>query len=347
MKAPSKPKRILIVRSDRIGDVILSTPVIRNLRLAFPSSHIAFLCKPYTKGIVEKNPHLDEVIVYDKDKTQKGTLSSIAFSLSLRKKRFDWALILNPSLRLHLITFFAGISLRIGWNTKGGWLLTKRLAHTKPQGLKHELEYTLDILRALGIPVVDKSLYFPVSPEVEVRVKELLLREGLKNDEGFVVYHPSASCPSKRWPIEHFLRLINILQRETKYKAVVISSKEEKDVAKDLIEKVRVIDLRARLSLMELAALLKNAKLFISNDSGPVHIAASLNVPVISIFGRNEPGLSPRRWRPLGENSFYFHKDVGCRTCLAHNCQKGFLCLKAIGPEEIAKEALEIIYKRQ
>ncbi len=90
---------------------------------------------------------------------------------------------------------------------------------------------------------------------------------------------------------------------------------------------------------------MEKAELLISNDSGPVHIAASLGTPVISIFGRNDAGLSPRRWRPLGSRAFYIHKDVGCNPCLAHNCRKGFLCLKAVGVEEVFSLVRRILEK--
>ncbi|MCM8820221.1 MAG: glycosyltransferase family 9 protein, partial [Candidatus Omnitrophica bacterium] len=302
-----------------------------------------FMCRPYTKDVLEGNPYLDEVITYDKDKTQKGIFSSIKFSLYLRKKQFDWAIILHPTVRVHIVTFFAKIPTRIGWNAKKGWLLTKSFPYNKHEGLKHELEYTLDILRFLDIPIVDKRPYFPIKEEAEKKVKNLLYWVNISNNEKFIVIHPSSSCPSKRWPIDYFIELIKILKEETKLKIIVISSKEEKNIAKPLLDTNLVIDMTGKLSISELGPLLKHATLFISNDSGPVHIAAAVGTPVISIFGRNNPGLSSTRWRPLGENSFYFHKDVGCSICLAHNCKKGFLCLKAIKPIEVAKKALEIL----
>ena len=129
-----KPKRILIVRTDRLGDVILSTPVITNLRQAFPEAHLAFMCRPYTREAVEGNPYLDEVIVYDKYHRHKSIIKTILFANSLAKKNFDWAIILHPTNRAHIITFFAGIPMRIGWNRKMGFLLTRRLPHNKQEG---------------------------------------------------------------------------------------------------------------------------------------------------------------------------------------------------------------------
>ncbi|MDD5584295.1 MAG: lipopolysaccharide heptosyltransferase II [Candidatus Omnitrophica bacterium] len=344
MSKEINPKKILIVRTDRLGDVILSTPVIKNLKMTFPGAHIAFMCRPYTEDVLRGNPYLDEIIVYDKNVRHKNLWASIKFSLELKKKNFDWAIILHPTVRAHVITFFARIPFRIGWDKKRGWLLTKRLPHTKQEGFKHESEYTLDILRSMDVAVTDNAPYFPIQQASEHKVEEILARHGVHKKEEFIVVHPCASCPSKRWPQEYFAELVKILRTETRLKVVIIASGEEKKFGDTILETNEVVDLRGMLSISEIGSLLKRAALFISNDSGPVHIAAALHIPVISIFGRNDPGLSPQRWRPLGETSFYFHKKVGCSVCLAHNCTKGFLCLRAITPQEVAQKAIQIIY---
>jgi heptosyltransferase-2 len=292
---------------------------------------------------LEGNPYLNEVIIYDKDKKHKSLWASIKFSFYLRKNKFDLAIILHPTNRVHLLTFFAGIPRRIGWNKKMGWLLTNALIHKKQEGKKHELDYTLDILREMGIPIVDKNIYFPIKNESERKIEMLLEERGVKKGEQFVIIHPSASCPSKRWPIEHFLQLVKLLKENTNLKIIVITSAEERVFGEQIVKESNVIDLRGELGISEVGSLVKRAALFISNDSGPVHIAAALNIPVISIFGRSDSGLSPQRWRPLGENSFYIHKDVGCIKCLAHNCTKGFLCLKEIKPQELLKKALILL----
>ncbi len=152
-----KYKRILIVRTDRIGDVLLSTPVIKNLRDAYPNAYIAMMVSPYAKEIVDGNPYLDEVITYDKDGKHKGWLRSAKFAKRLGQKKFDLALILHPTNRVHLVTFFAGIKKRVGYNRKLGFLLTDRVEHTKQLGQKHEVEYNLDLVRYLGIAPQDKN----------------------------------------------------------------------------------------------------------------------------------------------------------------------------------------------
>ncbi|MCK9615165.1 MAG: glycosyltransferase family 9 protein [Candidatus Omnitrophica bacterium] len=335
-------KKILIMRTDRLGDVILSTPAIANLRKFYPDSYIAFLCRPYTKEVIEGNPHLDEIIIYDKNKEHKSIFASIKFCLALRKKKFDTVFILNPNNRSNIIALFAGIPERIGLNRKMGRLLTHPIEDKKHEGKKHELEYTLDILKEAGVTITEKHTYFPIKKESEERIEDLLVTHGIKNNS-FLVIHPSASCPSKRWPQDYFVKLIRLINERTNLRIVLISAENEKKFADSLVKEKNTIDLRGILSISDIGALLKRSKLFISNDSGPVHIAASLNCPVISIFGRNDPGLSPVRWRPLGEKSFYIHKGNSCKNCLAHNCVLGFLCLKSITPEEVFALALKIL----
>ncbi|MFA6281155.1 MAG: lipopolysaccharide heptosyltransferase II [Candidatus Omnitrophota bacterium] len=336
-----EPKKILIIRTDRIGDVILSTPVIKNLRTSYPSAHITFMLRPYTKEIVENNPYLNEVIEYDKNNKHKSILSSIKFCFWLRKKKFDVAFILNPTNRAHLITFFSGIPIRVGLNRKMGNLLSHRIEDTKHEGKKHELEYTLDILNKVGIEAKDTQTHFPLKESSESKIKILLENFNIKNSE-FIVIHPWASCPSKRWPKENFMELIRLLKEKTGLKIIIIDE-QKRECLKDMREKNIVIDLSGELTLADTGSLLKRAKLFISNDSGPVHIAASLNTPVISIFGRNSPGLSPKRWMPLGEKSFHIHKGCNSKICLAHNCKKNFTCLKSITAREVLGLALSIL----
>ncbi|MCM8778506.1 MAG: lipopolysaccharide heptosyltransferase II [Candidatus Omnitrophica bacterium] len=337
-------KRILVIRTDRIGDVVLSTPVIKNLRDHFPQSFIVMMVRPYTKEIVEDNPYLDEVIIYDKDKKDKSLFATLRFILRLRKYKFDLAIILHPTNRVHLISFLAGIRKRIGYDKKMGFFNTDRFKERKYLGEKHELEYNLDFLRYLGIEPEDKRLFVPVNKEAEERVNSFLKENGLDNCN-FIVIHPGASCPSKIWPAKNFAFVCDMLIKDYGFKILLITDKKNSHLGKEVRQfmKYSAVLATGKFSLKELAVVLKRAKLFISNDSGPVHIAVAVGTPVISIFGRKQPGLSPKRWGPLGEKDIVLHKDVGCSECLAHNCKIGFECLKAITPKEVLEAVGKII----
>jgi heptosyltransferase II len=340
-------KRILIVRTDRIGDVVLSTPVIKALRQAYPYAYIAMMVSPYTKEIVEGNPFLDQVVIFDKEKKHRSWLGTLKFAGSLAKKRFDLAIILHPTNRVHLVCFLAGIPRRIGYDRKLGILLTDRIKHLKQEGEKHELEYSLDLLKYLNIEATDKELFMPVTAEVVVWVRDLFSRVGIRDSDRLVAIHPSASCPSRLWPIQRFAEVADKLIERYKFKVLVVAGPKDIALARDMIKKMNhpAVNLAGRTSLTQLAAVFKKCVLFISNDSGPAHIASSTGTPVISIFGRNQKGLSPLRWGPTGRNDRALHKEVGCVECLAHNCVKGFACLKAITVDDVLKAADSILQK--
>ncbi|MFH0738530.1 MAG: lipopolysaccharide heptosyltransferase II [Candidatus Omnitrophota bacterium] len=338
-------RRILIVRTDRIGDVLLSTPAIKALRQNYPDAYIAMMVSPYTKEIVEENPYLDEVIEYDKDGKHRGWLETLGFALNLKKKRFDLVLILHPTNRAHLVAFLAGIPRRVGYNRKLGFLLTDRIKHTKQLGEKHELEYNHDLLKHLGIQPQDRSLFMPISQESGFWLEELLERQGIKKEDELLVIHSAASCPSKIWPAERFAEAADKLSEKYGFKIILVAGQKDIQKVKQVFLGIKhpVLDLSGKTSISQLASLLKRARLFISNDSGPVHIASAVGTPVISIFGRNQKGLSPKRWGPLGLKDRVLHKEVGCIECLAHNCKKEFACLKAISVDDVFAAAVDIL----
>lgn len=333
--------RILITRTDRIGDLVLSTPVFKALRERYPDAWLACLTFLENRELVEGNPYLDEVLLYDKRGSERGVVGNLRFITRLQKRRFDIAIHLHATNRMHLLTWLAGIPVRIGWDRRLPWALSHVFAYRKKEGEKHEAEYNFDLLSPLGVEV-------PSSPETYVAVSErarkslamLLAHLGLDQERPWLVLNPSASCPSKMWPAERFGELACRLGQRYNLYVVTIGTFHDRDRTQRVgkILGGRFYDLSGRLSLGMLAALLEQAALLVSNDSGPVHIAQAVGTPVVSIFGRKDPGLSPRRWRPLGRHSSFVWKDVGCTVCLAHRCQINFLCLDAVSVEDVLEE---------
>jgi len=338
-------KRILIVRTDRIGDVLISTPVIKALRDRYPDAFIAMMVSPYAKEIIAGNPYLDQVIIYDKEGKHKSWIRSIKFAQNLKKKGFDLALILHPANRAHLVTYLARIPRRIGYSRKMGFLLTDKLTHNKQRGEKHELEYNLDLVRYLGIDTEEKALHIPIKHEAEVWADKLFQEHMIKATDKLLAIHPGASCPSKIWPLVRFAQVADALAKKHNFKVLVIAGPRDLSRAEEVVKNMHAhaINLAGKTSIAQLASVLKRCNLFISNDSGPVHIATAVGTPVISIFGRKQAGLGPKRWGPLGAKDKFLHKDVGCIECLAHNCVKGFACLKAISVEDVLEAAESIL----
>jgi len=338
-------QRILVARTDRIGDVLLTTPAVKALRLHYPTSYIAMMVAPATRQLVEGNPYLDEVIVLDKRGRHRGMLATWRLALALRRKGFDVAVILHPTVRVHLLCFLAGIRERIGYDRKAPYLLTRTIPHKKQEGRKHELEYNFDVLGLLGVTTAERELFMPIRPDAEREVEGRLKEAGIAADVTLVAVNPAASDASKRWPAAKFAALIDRMGQMPGVRVAVVADAAHRAVTQELLltTRVSVLDFTGAFDLSQLASFFKRCRLLVSNDSGPVHIAVAVHTPVISIFGRNQPGLGPERWGPVGPRDVAVHKETGCDPCLAHACTRGFRCLEAISVDEIFAHAQKIL----
>lgn len=341
--------RILVTRTDRLGDLVLSTPVFSSLRKAFPRAWIACLTFLENREVLEGNPFLDEVILYDKKGSEKGILGNLIFAFELARKKFDLVIHLHATNRVHLAGWLARIPVRIGWRRKCAWALTHSYEDVKKEGRKHEAEYNFDLLKPLGITAPSTfETFFPLSTESHLSFEMLAKHLSLTQDKPWVVLNPSASCPSKLWPPERFGYLADKISEKYDCRFIAIGRQTDRPQVERLRSRtsVPIYDLSGRLNIGMLGVLLKNAALLVSNDSGPVHIASAVGAPVISIFGRKQPGLSPTRWGPLSGDSRVVWKDVGCEECLAHKCQIHFLCLDAVSVEEVFQAVEELLSRR-
>ena len=336
-----RPLRILITRADRIGDLIVSTPVFKEVRKYFPNAWIAGLTFLENREALEGHPDLNEVLLYDKKGSEEGWLGNLRFALWLARKKFDVVIHLHATNRMHGVTFAARIPVRIGWSRKLGWALTHAFEDRKKEGKKHEALYNFELLAPLGIPAPDKpETYFPLTEKSRESLEMLLKHHGISREKPWIVLSPGASCRSKRWPAERFGELAEKIAAQYPVQFIAAGTAAETPLIAKMQKSsaVPVHDLSGRLSIGMLGILLKDAALLISNDSGPVHVASAVGTPVISIFGRKQQGLSPTRWRPLGKESRVLWKDTGCDPCLAHACQINFLCLDAIFVDDVLGE---------
>lgn len=331
--------RILVTRTDRLGDLVLSTPVFEALRNKFPKAFISVLVFQENREVVEGNPHINEVILYDKKGREKGLWGQTRLAFKLGVRQFDLVIHLHATNRMHLLTLAAGIPRRLGWQRKCAWALTHSFPDIKKEGLKHEAFYNFDLLEPLEIYAQTAKVraHFPLNEKNRRSLNELLVRMGISIEKPWVVFNPSASCPSKIWPAERFAELADKIQAHYSVECLAIGARADRIHVERMIEaaKTPMHDLSGRLSLGTLGELLSRSGLLISNDSGPVHLANAVGLPVISIFGRKQPGLSPLRWGPLDAGSRVVWKDVSCETCSAHLCPIHFLCLDVISVDEV------------
>ena len=329
----SKIRRILLVRTDRMGDVVVTTPVFSAIKKKYPQIKLGVLVSKENEDLVLGNPSVDEVISYDKNGSEKGWWQAYRFAHFLKSKQFDLAIHFHPKNRAYWTSYLAEFPIRIGYRLKNHWLLTHRFPYNKPEGKKHEAEYNFDLLGPIGVNQPERLEFFvPLRDECKEAVDRHLSHFGR-----YAVFNPSASSPSKIWPAAYFAHVADYLLDRYGLTPVVIGGKGDlrfSDAMKKQMQ-ASAIDLTGKLKVGSLAWLFKKAEVLISNDTGPAHIAAALGVPVLSIFGRNLAGLGPTRWRPLGEKSRFIQKDVGCTACLADRCQIEFRCLKWLVPADV------------
>jgi len=326
-------KRILIVNVNWLGDTLFVTPFIRAVRENYPDGYIAILTHHRCCEILEGNPHINEIIIYDEKKKDRHLLSKFSVISKLKSRRFDTAFILRRSLSRTMLIFLSKIPERIGYDSKkSGILLTKRI---KPpsKGL-HRVEYFLTLAKAVGIYPSNTEYEFFISENEKIKAGELLQCEGVKMDEDFIAINPGGNWDLKRWPAENFARLGDEIFDRFSIKVVLTGA--EKDV--ELCEKIsslmqhKPILLCGKIGLKVLGAVFKKAKWVVSNDSGPMHIAVAIQAPLIVLFGPTSPLVTG----PYGTGVYrILQKDVNCEIpCYNLSCADN-RCMKAITVEDV------------
>ncbi|MDD4957420.1 MAG: glycosyltransferase family 9 protein [Candidatus Omnitrophica bacterium] len=303
-------KNILVVRTDRMGDVVLTIPAIRALRHKFPCAKISLWVDPSTRELVDGLPFIDEFILENRSAGWWGYLSHIR---TLRKKKFDLAVIYHTKKHTNLACFLAGIPYRLGYkNKKYGFLLNHPVKDRRHLGTKHEVEYCMDLLEDIGAKDGDLDLQVTIHKGSE-EWADRYFREKKLTDRPVIALHPSASCPTRLWPTKSYAELAQRLIRENDVYIMIVGGADARPAA-EAIKKTagnRVFDLTGETTLSQLTSILKRCQGLVSNDSGPVHVGAAIGIPVISLFLRSQAGINPQRWRPLGKNSVLLQNENG------------------------------------
>lgn len=332
--------KILVVNVNWLGDVLFSTPALRALRARYPKDHIACLVPPRCEAVLKGNPNLDEVIVADDRDTFFSFFGSLKTVFRLRSRRFDMALFFHPSISKRLIALLAGIPERKGFETakKKNFLLTATVP--APRGKMHRTDFFLRILSEYGISSDDREPDFFPAKEAAEELGGLFAEKGLAISCDYAVVHPGGNWDLKRWPADHFSEWIRLfLERHPSWKIVLCGIAPEKELAEQILKSVRserLVSFCGRTSLDALALLLKGAKLLLSNDSGPIHLAASQKTPIIGLYGPTLAQITG----PLSKGrTLILSKDVGCQVpCYFRACDSR-VCLKWINPREVFEKA--------
>lgn len=348
MQKLEKIKNIAVIRTDRIGEVLLSTVAVDALRKSYPEAEIYFVTSEYSKPLLDERADISGILTMDTSRGAGVVANALKLASFLKEKKTDMAVVLNPHKALHLGCFLAGVKMRLGYDRKWGFLLNIKAEDTRYEGAKHEIEYTLDLLFLVGVTDPDPFPSITIPSAYNEAAESILKAKGISPGSKIVAIHPGTSNPAKMWPHEWYAELIRKIKAfSDEFAVLVIGGKEEKDLVRKLIDEARdgVIDLSGDLDLKTLAAVLGKCDLFIGNDTGPMHMASSMRVPVIAIFGRNIPGVSPMRWRPWGVENKVFHESPGCEPCMDTSCPFGYKCMRSIGVDEVFEAVREKLGK--
>lgn len=328
-------KRILIFNVNWLGDVLFSTAAIRNIRRNFPDGFLACVipsrCYPVLKG----NPHLDEIIIFDEKDRHKNLLEKLRFVKYLKEKKFDVVFLLHRSFSRALICRLAAIPERIGYYTKKrGFLLTKKIAAPEINSM-HRIDYYLNIIDNAGLKAEDRYTEFFFSEEDAKMAGDFLNRESIGKGDFLVAINPGANWYLKRWPKEYWAQLADSLISEWGAKVIITGSPNDISLAEDIkgLMKAKPIIAAGLFNLKQLAALCKRLDLFITADTGPLHIANSVGTKkIIALFGPTSPEITG----PYPDkNVIILSKDVGCKIpCYVVDCRNN-RCMKAITPEDV------------
>lgn len=333
----NKNTNILIVRTDRIGDVVLTTPVFKALRQAYPHCTITVLLTPSTQGLVDGNPYINEVIVDDRKGRHKGLIGALQLARDIRRRAFDVAFVFHTKRRYNLACYLAGVPLRIGFkNDKWGGLLTHPVKDLRFTGQKHEVRYCLDVLKTVDITHVDPEIFIPKQKDAEQKIEQFFADNHITPGEAIAI-HPGASDVTKIWPQASFIRLIKMMQERYQFKIILIGGKETRDIADAInagLDK-KLINAAGQLSLSETVSLLRRCRMLISNDSGPVHLASAVGIYVISLFLRNQPGINPDRWGPYGPRGYILTNKPNETVIIDEKSKMKSGKLDSITPQEV------------
>ncbi len=294
-------KRILVLRPDRLGDVILTLPTVRNLHAAYPDAEIFYLCTEYTAETLRSYTLISDLIIYDRYNTHHNLNGIRQLSTEMSKYDFDLAVHLLPRFPLAMATFLAGIKCSIGTGFRWfSFLYTNRLYEHRKHNRYHEAEYNLNLLKIIGLSTESESdvySYFDLSAKNDFRVNKII--ESQFHNEPFIIIHPGSGGSSIDWPIGSYTELIRLLNTWGKYRIGITGIAAEKEFLTPLYTTdAEFVDLVDQLGLIDLALILKKAKMFVSNSTGPLHLAVAMGTPVLGFFP-NSPGLGPGRWGPF------------------------------------------------
>lgn len=336
-------KSFIVIQTAFVGDVVLTTPLIRTLERAFPDSKIDILLTPASADLLKGMKGVREVIAYDKRGGEKGLLGFISKVRMLRARKYDVCVAPHRSARTALLSFLSGIPVRIGFeNAQLGFLYTHRVPRPKSA---HEVDKNLGLLAALGITYEesDRALELPLDQSTEQESRSLLSEVGISDKDLLIGIGPGSVWGTKRWLPSGYAEVCDTLVKNFNARIVLLGGNGDSQAAGEVMASSGrgVENLVGKTTLKQALGVLSRCRLYIGNDSALLHFASALQVPCVGIFG---PTVPAQGFSPLDSSSVVVEKKgLSCRPCGAHGpmkCPEGhFKCMAEIPPLEVIQAA--------
>jgi len=342
---PSIVRRLLIRAVNWVGDAVMSTPAIGAIRRHLPATEITLLASPLIAELFSPHEWVDKVIVYDREGRHSGGSGRLRLANELHRHRFDAVLIMPNSFDSALIPWLARIPERFGKSSDGrGFMLTHGYHPHKPSTAEHEVDYYLNLVGHFGIPTNCREIRLSVTNTEMQQAEQMLADKNISTDDFIIGINPGAAFGSaKRWYPDRFAEVANRLADMWAAKVVIFGGPKETDIAGQIEDYMggKCLNLAGKTSMRELMALIKRCNFFVTNDSGPMHIAAAFGVPLVAIFGSTDHvGTGP-----LTNNAVIVRKSIDCAPCKLRECPKDHRCMAAIAAKDVIEAATALFHK--
>jgi heptosyltransferase-2 len=336
MKAP---QNILVRMPNWIGDFVMATPVLTDLRRAFPKATITAMCRAPLSDLLQEDESIDEIFRFTKVSNEFTRREERDIIAKMRMGRYDTGILLTNSFSSAWWFFQGKVKRRIGYGAHfRSWLLSDALSFPKEK--EHLVDTYKRVLSPLGIPhSTTAPRLFVTEQEVE-KAKQLLFQRGYVAGKKLIGINPGAAYGSaKCWPPERFRALAMRLLQESDAYLLFFGDASSCSLVKKITQELpeKVIDLAGVTSLRELVCIIKECNVLLTNDSGPMHIAAALNVPLVALFGSTDDEVTG----PYGQKQSVINKRVSCSPCFKRVCPIDFPCMKEITIEEVVERVLQ------
>jgi heptosyltransferase II len=336
-------ERIVVRGTNWIGDVVMTLPAVAAIRKTWPRARISVLAKPWVAEVYRLSPDVDEIILFRQPGRHEGIRGKWCLAGELRRGRFDCAILLQNAIEAAIIARLAGIPLRAGYNSDGrGWLLTHSVRRTKEIRRVHQIDYYIEMVRALGCEPAGRDVRLRPGQDYADLAGSLLDRFGIDENRLLIGIAPGAAYgPAKKWFPERFAAVADRLSSQSGAQGILFGSAGDRESAAAVQKNVQqpLIDIAGKTDLREAISLISHCALFISNDSGLMHVAGALGVPTVAIFGSTNPAATS----PVGSRSVVIHHDLPCAPCLKPVCPTDFRCMEMVSVDEVCAAGRKLL----